>query len=105
MMGRTHLTIGVATTLTLLQPDTLSGCLAAVMGGALGGVLADIDMLDQHSGRKDDQNDQLIAVGMVAAGLLFDYLLQGGICASMLAHRTRTAVGAVILLYLWMRGG
>ena len=52
MMGRTHVACGVMASLMLLTPESVSGCLCAVAGGALGGWLPDIDVRD--TGRAHD---------------------------------------------------
>ena len=45
MMSRTHLAIGLAVSLATIQPTTFHECAVAVIGGAVGGVLADNDSL------------------------------------------------------------
>ena len=39
MLGKTHIAAGIASSLVLLQPSTLSGVLCSVAGGAAGGWL------------------------------------------------------------------
>ena len=43
MLGKTHLALGVAAAAAVLQPSTVPECLTAVLSGAVGGVLCDID--------------------------------------------------------------
>ena len=57
MMGKTHLFMGITAAAVLTRPDTVGGCLAALMGGAVGGVLSDIDV-KSGKGRRDDPAGQ-----------------------------------------------
>jgi inner membrane protein len=43
MLGKTHVAVGVAASLAILQPDTATGIISAVAGGAIGGWICDID--------------------------------------------------------------
>ena len=44
MMSKTHIAVGIAASLVVMQPSTIADCLAAVVGGAIGGDLPDIDV-------------------------------------------------------------
>ena len=102
MMGKTHLAVGIASALVLIQPRTSSQFAAAVIGGALGGVASDIDVkLDfknQYASRYAwDSLGTEIAALMITIGLLVsDFLLNGGICNSILQHRYQSIVGFII---------
>ena len=65
MMSRTHLAIGLATSLAVIRPGSLQECAVAVVGGAVGGVLADNDILDNDY-HADALIGQLLAIGLVA---------------------------------------
>ena len=43
MAGSTHVAIGIAASLAILQPKTVPECLCAVVGGTIGGMISDID--------------------------------------------------------------
>ena len=43
MTGSTHVAIGIAASLAILQPKTVPECLCAVVGGTIGGMISDID--------------------------------------------------------------
>ena len=43
MTGGTHIAIGIASSLAILQPKTISQCLCAATGGMIGGMISDID--------------------------------------------------------------
>ena len=44
MMSKTHFAVGLATSLAIIQPKTFNECAVAVIGGTVGGVLADNDI-------------------------------------------------------------
>ena len=43
MNGSTHIAIGIASSLAILQPTTIPQCLCAATGGMIGGMISDID--------------------------------------------------------------
>ena len=45
MMGMTHIFIGTASAMAVSSPHTVSGCFAAMIGGAAGGFISDIERL------------------------------------------------------------
>lgn len=71
MMGKTHLAMGVAVATLVLCPTDVSSCLIVVSGGALGGIVADIDTV-----KNDYENDaliaQLIAIAVFGLSLMID---------------------------------
>ena len=104
MMGKTHLTVGIAAAFAAVQSNTVPGYVAAVIGGAVGGVLCDIDTL-RNDGNNDSITIQLTAFAIAAAILTVDWYQNLGICASALAFdRNRLAFGALALFTLWVIG-
>ena len=110
MMGKTHLAIGIASALLISQPQSSSQIAMAIIGGALGGVAADIDVkLDfknQYAARYAwDAIGSEIAALLISAGLLSaDFVLQGGICSYILQHRSSTIAGILISVFLVVIG-
>ncbi len=85
MMGKTHVAVGVATALMALHPGSVSGCLCAVAGGALGGWLSDIDVRDD--GRAHDVwQGGLTSVGIAAAALAIDTIRGGAALTYVVSH-------------------
>ena len=82
MMSKTHLAVGMATSLAVIQPTSFQECAIAVIGGAVGGVLADNDILDNDY-HADALIGQLLAIGLVAITFLFDYFFDFGICIAI----------------------
>ena len=79
MMSKTHLAIGMATALALSNVNTPSDCIAALAGGAISGVLADVDVL-KNDYKKDALIGELLAFGITAIVFGIDYILNLGIC-------------------------
>ena len=67
MMGKTHVAIGILSSLAIFQPTTISQCALAIAGGALGGVAADIDTVDNDY-KHDALIGQLLSFGI--AGIM-----------------------------------
>ena len=104
MMGKTHLTVGIAAALAVSQPSTVPGCLAAVLGGAIGGVLCDIDTL-RNKGNNDSIAVQLSALALGALILAADWYLNTGIIRYVLTlGEKRLVYGAIALFTLWIIG-
>lgn len=103
MMGKTHLTMGMASALVMTNPQTIQECFVAIAGGAIGGIICDIDILDNDY-EKDVWNVQLIATGITAIGLIADFLLKNGICEYILENRESSLRGGILFAVLWIIG-
>lgn len=44
MMGKTHITVGIAAAYLITHPQTAPEFIIATVGGSIGGVMADIDV-------------------------------------------------------------
>ena len=101
MLGKTHLAVGIAAALTVTQPTTLAECFTAVIGGAVGGVLADVDTI-KTDGTKGASQVQAFAVVLTVAILMLDSVLETGICAGFAKYSEETvAKGVVLFVLLW----
>ena len=102
MMSRTHLAVGVGTALAITMPQNTRECCLAVMGGAIGGVLPDIDILDND---KVVLRGQMVAWGVALAAVLFDFITGGSIYRSFLFRNKETMmVGLVAFIMLFVFG-
>ncbi len=83
MMCRTHFVIGTAAAIVATQPRDLRGYLTAVLGGAVGSLVSD---LDQPSSRValDMAKNRLTILITLAAAVLADQLFGTGIWESIL---------------------
>ena len=104
MNSRTHLVCGVAAALTLLRPVTAQGIFLAVIGGSVGGVLPDIDLLSKE-GRDEILPSQVTALWTAVILLTADFFLHTGICDSVLAReRTAVLLGAALFVTFGVLG-
>ena len=103
MMSKTHLGIGIATSLTVIQPKSLEECLISVAGGALGRVLADIDILDNDY-KSDALIGQTIATIIAILPVLADYFCDFGICTYVLNNKVLSIAGGIVYFTLWICG-
>ncbi|MCR5845016.1 MAG: metal-dependent hydrolase [bacterium] len=70
MLASTHVGVGVAVSLAILQPETIPGCAFAIVGGAFGGLLPDFD-----------QNDEDVNKGIIGGIISFAVILAAVFCA------------------------
>jgi len=103
MMGKTHIFCGIAAALAISRPDSPEGCITAIIGGAAGGIISDMDMRDTRS--KDTIYSRLIAAGIIAAALLTDLAAGIGVIDRIKAAFDRDSViGAGIFIALCIFG-
>ena len=88
MMRNTHLSMGVASAIAVTQPNNVSECLVAIMGGVIGGLICDIDILDNNY-KNGKLSEKLIAVKITAVILIFDFLFKMGICEAVFSRDRR----------------
>ena len=82
MMGKTHIMMGIASALAVTTPRTVGSCLAAVIGGAAGGMMSDID-IKSGPGSKDTSSTRSIVLKIISVCLLVDLVTDGGILIYM----------------------
>lgn len=103
MTGKTHIFLGTAAALLMIRPETPETCVTALIGGALGGIISDIDMHDNRS-KKDGLYARLIVLGLIAAALISDKFSGSGLIAQfkgMLDKTTAVGAGAFLLLCIF----
>lgn len=104
MMGNTHITVGIATAVITTQPQTLNGCLTAVLGGAIGGLICDIDTKANQYG-KDTLLSRIIVIALATAILLSDRLMNTGIWEYILSQSgTPLFTGTLLFAALFLGG-
>ena len=79
MQGKTHITLGIATGILVMQPQSVPEVMIATIGGVLGGTLPDIDI------KKADTDREYIYDGIVdsiavAVLIILDALIGNGAC-------------------------
>ena len=103
MMSRTHYAIGIATSLAVIRPETFSECTVAVIGGVVGGVLADNDILDNDY-QEDALIGQLLALGTTILMLLIDFFFKLGICHAIISKPILPIIGGIGFVVLYIVG-
>ncbi|ERI05251.1 metal-dependent hydrolase [Atopobium sp. oral taxon 810] len=73
MMGKTHISVGIAAALFVSQPASSAACLATVLAGALGSITPDIDVHNSRS--RDALIARLIVVGLAIVSFGIDRAL------------------------------
>lgn len=105
MMGVTHIFIGTMSSVILTAPESPGGCLVALVGGAVGGIVCDID-LGSCKRRTDVSQAGQLAAGIALACLTADRLLTIELSRSI-RGRTPQEIAAgltsLATLYLWGR--
>lgn len=104
MTSKTHIAVGVAAALAVTHPETRQECCIAVMGGALGAVLPDIDIL-----RYDDAGEarlgDIISLCLLAVGLFLDRALHLGMLDQVAVQDGPVVIaGAAVLAALVLIG-
>ena len=95
-MSKTHIAIGVAAGLALAQTGSPESCVAAVVGGSLGGVIADCDITPSKA-HKDALIGRLIVVVIAAVSLAIDYWQGTGLCRSLIENLGVRLIGGIAL--------
>ena len=102
MMSRTHVAIGIASSLAILQPTNVEEFVLSVVGGAAGGIVCDVDAL------KDDyQNDALIGqiIGFVSLILLLVYYwLTNHNVIVQIIHNKISLIGLAVFVVMYIIG-
>jgi inner membrane protein len=95
MMSKTHIADAAAASLAVLQPQAAVACVPVVLGGAVGGLLSDIDVRSNARVRDAAQGraiDAVLAVGLLVA----DWLTKGELSSFFLAHLGPQQVAGVL---------
>lgn len=104
MMGKTHIFCGIAAALALTRPESPEACLTAIVGGAAGGILSDIDLKDRN-GKNDALYSRLIAAGIIATALVTDIAAGVGVIDRIKSSFDRESVlGTGVFLILCIIG-
>ncbi len=102
MMGKTHVTMGIAISMLSTAPSNVQSCMLAIIGGALGGVAADIDTV-KNDYEHDALIGQFLGIGITSILLMTDYFLKIGICQSISGRNRFVVIGGMIV-YLVLAG-
>lgn len=110
MMGKTHLTVGIATTMLFIQPRTKNELITTIIGGAIGGVLPDIDVKIDRSNKyaKKASIDALYSEISAAILSIFlaivDYFSDFRVGYSIIRNEYLSCVGTICFILLLIVG-
>jgi len=103
MMSKTHLSVGMAAALAVSPITNVNTCLLALAGGAIGGVIADVDILDNDY-ESDALTGELIALGITVIFAIVDFFSNGGVCNYVVNNSICAIIGAIGFFILWIIG-
>lgn len=103
MMCKTHMCVGAAAALAILQPDTVAECLVGVAGGYLGGWVCDVDSANKSEFEDYFEGWEILIPLAIVAGV--DWLFNIGIVNYIISHRSYiNIVGMVAFIALLALG-
>lgn len=108
MMSKTHLTVGLATSLAICMPNDVSSLMAVLAGSAAGSILCDIECRGKP-GMWDAAIGRGIAFGIAVVALAIDYLSNGRIISGIMQRiyekeYFNLILGTVVLLVVCIIG-
>lgn len=104
MMGKTHMIAGIGAAVLISPPDTIGGCLQALLGGALGGLICDLDVQSSTYCR-DARVVRNTALLLGAVILFLDWKWSTGIWDHIGSHLgSRQLLGLGIFLVITIAG-
>ncbi len=103
MMSKTHLAVGLAVSLAIVRPDSLSDCLTAGIAGCVGGILPDCDILDNKNSLSAFSG-QFFAGGVTLLALICDKYLDLGLCRAVTENGGDAIFGGILFALLWLVG-
>ncbi len=96
--------MGIASALAVTAPKNFQECLPAIVGGALGGSISDIDV-NSNKSSKNTLYAKLIASGIVPISLIIDYIAKGSMINYVKTCNTTTlGIGVVLFIALCLIG-
>lgn len=110
MMGKTHITVGIAAAYLITHPQTAPEFIIATVGGSIGGVMADIDVKIDTSNKyaakasMDALYGEILAAAISVGALAGDYFTGGNILQGAVANLTRFIIGAVLFIVFTIIG-
>ncbi|MBQ3566322.1 MAG: metal-dependent hydrolase [Oscillospiraceae bacterium] len=99
MLGKTHMMVGIASTLLVTQPDSLTELLTASSAGAIGALISDIDV-DSSSSHRDANKVIFLAAAVIAGAVAADYFANFGIIENVINNGSIAKIIVGILLFL-----
>ena len=102
MMSKTHITVGTTCALLIAQPTPAGACLA-LAGGALGGIMPDIDVISRDNTR-DAIQGEIIAVIITIFVIVIDKLFRFNAFQQIERDKYYLPIGIIMLIALYILG-
>ena len=99
MLGKTHMMVGIAVTLAITHPDTLSGFVTAAGIGAIGALISDIDV-GTSSSHRDANRVIFLTIAVAVIFLAVDYFGKFGLVQTILQDSSIVRILLGIALFL-----
>ena len=99
MLGKTHMVVGIATTLAIIQPNTLQEMVLASGASAVGALICDIDVGTSGS-HKDVDKICLLTIAAVVVTVILDFLFHLGIVQKILQDSNLLRIACGYLLFI-----
>ena len=99
MLGKTHMAVGVAATLAITKPTTITELVLGSGIGALGAVISDIDSGTSESHKEADKIIATVTIILLVIGIL-DYFLGLGIWNKMKNNRILYQIVIALLFFV-----
>lgn len=100
MLGKTHFAVGVAATMAVTQPASISELILSVGVGGLGALISDIDVGTSASHREADKITMLSVI-VVLGVLASDYFLHTGMVDRVIKS---SGYGRIVMVLLFFIG-
>ena len=99
MLGKTHMAVGVAATLALTNPTTITELVLGSGIGALGAVISDIDVGTSESHKEADKIIAIVTIILIVIGVL-DHFCGLGIWNRMKSNRIIYQIVIAALVFI-----
>lgn len=99
MLGKTHMVVGIATTMAVTQPESVPELVLAAGGGAFGALISDIDVGTSESHHDADKIVTLSVIVLLTVFAL-DYFFHAGIIDRVVQGSGYGRIIAGILLFI-----
>ena len=101
MLGKTHFSVGMAAGIAICRPQTMPMLIAGAGLAAFGGTICDIDVETSDAHEQVDRM-LVVAVIMVAAVVVMDFIFRVGIYRRLMAHSNiaRVIIGSLAFLMI-----
>ena len=104
LLGKAHITWGIAAAQAATLPATPEGCVLSVIGGAAGGILCDIEVRSAKRDR-DALTSRIIVLALTAVALIVDSAFHLGLRDLLISdHAARAASGLLIMVLVCVMG-